>query len=403
MAFDITKLNQSSFRGIPFYTDDEDFSGGQRLTDHKFINGGTETESNGVNNNIFKIKAYIGGDNYLDQKEALRLAFEDITSGTLIDKFNGTHEVYVEKWSIKESRRRFGRADIDVTFKKAENQVIEDIDIVFSADAREQIEINFLEDFDNTSGDDIRDSIIKDIIDFWNGILDIIKFIEDAKGELEALKALIGKIISSIKTAILSVETLMEDILNIFLTFDEVLNTELFGVEEQKSFTNTMRGIIVESSDKTSQNEAEATAIRQSQTYTNTVIAGLTQTAISNLENVNFNVGDDFGSVKDDVLTIYEILQKDIIIDSDSPIDDIINKQNLLDKYHEIEKEFIQFYTQKYSGLQELKDNSIVATTDILNLTMEKYNDISRVSEVLINNDIVDPLFINGNIELLDR
>lgn len=403
MAFDITKLNKSSFRGIPFYTDDEDFSGGQRLTDHKFINGGTETESNGVNNNIFKIKAYIGGDNYLDQKEALRLAFEDITSGTLIDKFNGTHEVYVDTWSFKESRKRFGKVDIDVTFKKAKNQVIEDIEIVFSADAREQILSNFAEDFDNELGDEIRDSIVKDIIDFWNGIQDAIKFIEDVKGELEDIKASIGGIISSIKTTILSIETLTEDIFNIFITFDEVLNTDLFGVDEQKSLTNTLRAIIEESSSKLSQNEAEAIAIRQSQTYTNTVIAGLTQTAISNLENVNFNVGDDFGSIKDDILTIYEILEKDIIIDADSPIDDIINKQNLLDKYHEIVKEFIQFYTQKYSGLQELKDNSIVATTDILNLTMEKYNDISRVSEVLINNDIVDPLFISGDLKLLDR
>jgi len=403
LSFDINKLNKSSFRGIPFYTDDEDYSGSQRLTDHKFINGGTETESNGVNNNIFKIKAYIGGDNYLDQKEALRLAFENITSGTLIDKFNGTHEVYVDTWSIKESRRKLGRADIDVTFKKEKNQVIEDIEIVFNADAREQILSNFAEDFDNELGDEIRDSIVKDIVDFWNGIQDAIKFIEDVKGELEDVKASIGKIISSIKTTILSIETLTEDILNFFITFDEVLNTDLFGVDEQKSLTNTFRSIIEDSSNKSSQNEAEAIAIRQSQTYTNTVIAGLTQTAISNLENINFNVGDDFGSIKDDILIIYEILEKDIIIDSDSPIDDIINKQNLLDKYHEIVKEFIQFYTQKYSGLQELKDNSIVATTDIFNLTMERYNDISRVDEVLINNDIVDPFFINGNVKLLDR
>ena len=48
--FDIAKLNKSSFRGVPFYTDDVDLSGGQRLTDHSFINGGTKTESNGVNN-----------------------------------------------------------------------------------------------------------------------------------------------------------------------------------------------------------------------------------------------------------------------------------------------------------------------------------------------------------------
>jgi len=96
-------------------------------------------------------------------------------------------------------------------------------------------------------------------------------------------------------------------------------------------------------------------------------------------------------------------LEADIDFRIDSPIDEIVYKQNLLDKYHLSRVEFIQFYTQKYSGLQDLIDNNIVATTDALNLTMIKYLDISRVEQVLINNDIVDPIFISGNILLLER
>ena len=403
MAFDITELNQSSFRGIPFYTRDEDVSGGQRLTDHKFINGGTLTESNGLNNDIIKITGYIGGDNYLTQKEALREAFKNIESGTLIDKFYGTLDVYVEKWIIKESITKFGQAVIEVTFKLAKNEVVEESEIVYTADVREEAIANFKNEFDNKIGDDLTEEVSNDIIDFWKSIQDIVKFVSDENEEIKDIKTEIARTISRVKTNILDVESLAQDIERTWTSFDGITNTELFGVDEQKSFTSNIRGTIEQSSSETTTNTTEQIVNRQSQTYINTVVAGLTQTAINNLENVDFDTGDDFGSVKDDILVIFVLLEEDIEFDIETPIEEIVFKQELLNKYHLARREFIQFYTQKYSGLQDLKDNDIVATTDALNITMEKYNDINRVNEILVNNDIVDPIFINGNLKLLDR
>jgi len=404
MAFDITQLNQSSFRGIPFYTREEDFSSGQRLTDHKFINGGTLTESNGIESGVFKITGYIGGDNYLTQKNALIEAFKNIESGTLIDKFYGTLDVYVDKYSIKESIRRFGQADIEVTFKLATNEVIEEFEIVYTADVRAESIANFTNEFDNKIGLDLLDKVSNNIIDFWKEIEEIIKFVSDTNEAIKDIKTEIGRTISRVKTNILNVTSLAEDIERTWTSFDGITNTDLFGVEEQKSFTNNLRSTIEQSTTEAeTTNFAEAIANRQTQTYIYAVIAGLTQTSIVNLENVDFDTGDDFGSVKDDVLTIFTYLEADIDFSIDSPITEIVYKQNLLDKYHLSRVEFIQFYTQKYSGLQSLIDNDIVATTDALNLTMIKYLDISRVEQVLINNDIVDPIFISGNILLLER
>lgn len=401
--FDITQLNQSSFRGIPFYTRDDELTGGQRLTDHSFINGGTKTESNGIKNNTFTIKGYIGGDDYLNQKQALKEAFETIGSGILIDKFYGTLNVFVDTYKISESITRFGRADIDVTFKLAENKPIEVFDIVYTIDVKQEAISNLQNDFNNQIGADLLDDVGNDIVDFWNGVQDIIKFVEDTRDDLQNLKSQIGRVISQVKTSILSIESLTSDIQDIWSSFDEVLDFDLFGVDEQKSGTNILKELIEQSALRSSDNEAEQVAITQSQIYINTVVAGLLQTSINNLENIDFEIGDDFGSVKDDILSIMEILEKDIIIDSTKPIEEIIIKQNLLNKYQQSRKEFIQFYTQKYSKLQELKDFNIVATTNILNLTMTRYNDINRINEVLINNDIVDPLFINGDIKLLER
>ena len=108
-----------------------------------------------------------------------------------------------------------------------------------------------------------------------------------------------------------------------------------------------------------------------------------------------------FGVV--DVLEVFDILEKDIETNIDDNILNIEARRELLDSYHNSRKLFIEFYTQKYSGLQNLKPVEITATTDVLNLTMERYDDIERADEVMINNNIVDPLFINGELELLDR
>ena len=403
MAFDINKLNNSSFRGIPFYTREDNTSGGQRLTDHTFINGGTRTESNGLKPEPIKIKAYIGGDDYLTQKEALKKAFRDITPGILITKFNETHTVLVDTWVFNEKITAFGKAEIDITFKIEKNNLVEDFDLVFTATARDEAILNFEQDFDNEIGEDLTDAVSNDIIEFWNDILDVIKFLEDVKGDLQSIKDQIGGIISQIKVAILSIDSLTTDIENIWTSFDDVLDFNLFSPDEQKSSTNILRNIIEDSANLIFLNAAQETANEQSQLYINTVVAGLTESAIKNLENIEFSTGDDLGSVKDDILTIYELLEKSIVIKDSSSIDEIIAKQELINKYQIAKREFIEFYTQKYSGLQELKEVDIVATTDILNLTMEKYNDISRVDEVLVNNNIVDPFFISGTLELLDR
>ncbi len=402
MAFDKNKLNKSTFRGIPFYTRDEDVSGGQRLTDHKFINGGTKTESNGIENDIFKISAYIGGDDYLTQKEALRESFKNIDSGILVDKFYGELEVFVETWSIRESVKSIGEAIIEVTFKLAENQIVEDTSIIFTADARPQVLSNFHNDFDNKIGEELNEKTSNNLNDFLDTIYEPIKFVQDKLGKIEAIKTQIGEMKSKIKTAILDVEELISDIKNLNTFFDDILDVSIFSKYEQKSFTNSLRSMAENADGLTSLNFAEEVVNAQTKLYIFTVVAGLTQTAISNLENITFETGDELGSVKDDILTIYMILEKNIIPKS-TIIEDIILKQELIDAYQLVRREFISFYTQKYSGLQSLISQRFVVTTSVFLLTMDLYNDINRITEVLENNDIVDPIFISGSLLVLGR
>ncbi len=399
--FDIKKLNKSSFRGVPFYTKDDELSGGQRLTDHSFINGGTLTESNGLKNNTFKISGYIGGDNYLDQKQALKQALEDTTSGILVDKFHGKVEVYVDSWSIKESISKIGMAAVEITFKKATNKLKKTKEILYAVDVRPAAIENFKQSYNPAIGAELRKKIESEITQMWGKVEDGIKFLEDTRDFSQNIKSKVGATIATVKGAIISVDSLANEIVNIWSSFDEVTDLKLHNSSSLSNYTSSIRDIAVSTSLKTSNNYAEAKALEASKAYTYCTVVGMVHSAIKSLEYVEFSTGDDFGSVKDDILTTMDILEKEIVNSGD--INKIVSKQELLNKYQESRKEFIFFYTAKFSKLQNLSTDNIIATTDIFQYTMNKYGDIGRADEVLDNNSIVDPIFVSGNIEVLSR
>lgn len=399
--FDTTELSESSFRGVPFYTNSTELSSGHRLTDHKFINGGTKTEDNGLDNKTFKISAYIGGENYLNEKTNLINALDIIGTGTLVDMFYGTLTVEVETYSFKEDKRNLGQATVDITFKKAENEAIEEDLIVYNLDYTDNVYTNFANNFDTELGEEIMDDTALSITDVLQKVEDTVKFLEDSRDFVQGVKSKIGRTISTIKTTILSIDSLTSEIADIVTSFDDMLDLDTFGARDQASFTNGLSDII--STDNTSTNEIEAKVNKQTKAFTHCLCSLLVQTAIKNLENIEFDTGDESGTIKEDILNAFEYLTEDIETDLTDDIDKIVARKNLMDSYQEAKKTFIQYYTQKYSGLQNLTETKIIQTTDIFSLTMDKYTDITRVDEVIANNDIVDPLFIKGTLEILER
>ena len=115
------------------------------------------------------------------------------------------------------------------------------------------------------------------------------------------------------------------------------------------------------------------------------------QSINENLEDIVFSSGDNFGSTKQDVLNILNILEKNT------------NDNILLNNLRNYKYRYITYITQKYSNLQNLEDLQQNSTIDIFNLSLDKYQNISRVDEIIQNNSIVDPFFINQNLKVLNR
>lgn len=401
--FDITKLNTSSFKSVPFYTQSTDHSGGKRLTDHSFIDGGTKTEENGLKNNTFKIKAYLGGSNYLEEKQNLKNAFESTGPGTLIDKFWSTQEVYVDTFTFKEEKTKFGQVTIDVVFRKAENRLQQQTLLVYNEDIQTEAIANFENNYISSLGPEAMNKVALQITNVLEQVENTVKFLEDTRNELNNIKSTIGKTISTIKSTVLITKNLSNEIIDIATSFDDVLNFESFGAKDQKAFTNQIKTTLENTTKATYTNKVEQSAANQTKAFTIALNSLLMQTAIKKLETIDFNTGDEFGTVKEDVLSMFDTLEEEIKTNEDDNITNIQIRQATLEAYQKSKKEFTKFYTQKYSGLQTLKQNNLVATTDLLTLTMNKYNNITRVNEVIENNDIIDPIFVNGDLQLLDR
>jgi len=403
MAFDTKKLNKSTFKGVRFYTKSTNRSGGKRLTDHEYINGGTNTEENGLSNNTFKINAFFGGENYLEEKENFINVLQSEGSGTLVDMFHGTKEVFCSSWSCDEKVTEYGKCTFALEFKLKTNKLEEQTTIIYNEDISNEAFDLFRESYNPNFGLDIMNDVALAINDVFDKVDESIKFLEDKRDYIQDFKSKIGAIKTKTASSVLRVESLIDDIVSISSSFSEILSFDNFTSTDQNSLANAHRKILENSLLGTFNNSIEVEANENVKSFTIALVTVLIETDIKNLENVTYDTGDNFGTFKDDILTVMDLIENEIQSNINDDIEIGESRQDILFAYHTSKISFIKYYTQRYSGLQNLEDKNIVATTDIVSLTIAKYVDINRIDEVLTNNDILDPFFINGDIKVLKR
>lgn len=119
MAFDLSKLFASSFRGVAFLTDVVTEAGGQKTITHEFVNSDEPfVESVGILQPTFSVLAIVHGDNYLSEKNALRNAMQIEGTATFLHPFEGRINVYPISYSINQTDRELGQAIFTLNFKK---------------------------------------------------------------------------------------------------------------------------------------------------------------------------------------------------------------------------------------------------------------------------------------------
>lgn len=107
----------ASFRGVPFFVDKSERSGGRRLVNHEFIGRDDNfVEDLGRKSRAFSVEGYVIGDDYVAQRDKLLDALEAEGPGELVHPYHGVMRVACDSQTVGESREEGRLARFAITF-----------------------------------------------------------------------------------------------------------------------------------------------------------------------------------------------------------------------------------------------------------------------------------------------
>lgn len=111
----------ASFRGIPFFVESAELSGGRRIAKHEFVDSeDPEIDDLGKAGNDFSLTGYVLGETYLRQKRQLLAALQDVPGpGGLVHPFEGRKRVQVGQVTVSESKEDGGIATFQIQLSHA--------------------------------------------------------------------------------------------------------------------------------------------------------------------------------------------------------------------------------------------------------------------------------------------
>lgn len=107
----------ASFRGVPFFVESSEMSGGRRGPVHEYPGKDTPyREDLGREKRTFNVSGFVLGENYFTDRKRLQDALEARGPGVLIHPYQGTRIVSVIGYRVREETREGGLARFEVEF-----------------------------------------------------------------------------------------------------------------------------------------------------------------------------------------------------------------------------------------------------------------------------------------------
>lgn len=111
------KYQQATLNGVPFLVDSTNYDGGRRVVVHEYpYKDVNYSEDLGRKRRAFSFEAYVLGEEYEGQRDALLIILEDEGEKTLIHPYLGTKNVVVTDFSLRESKSELGIAYFSISF-----------------------------------------------------------------------------------------------------------------------------------------------------------------------------------------------------------------------------------------------------------------------------------------------
>lgn len=111
------QLQPASFRGVRFYTLSHTHAGGRNIVTYEYPNSESfSTDDFGKKIKQYSIQAYLVGSDYIDQRDKLLRALEQVGAGALVHTYLGEIQAHCESWSITEQSQDGGYIELSLTF-----------------------------------------------------------------------------------------------------------------------------------------------------------------------------------------------------------------------------------------------------------------------------------------------
>ncbi len=125
----------ASFRGVPFFVESVEDSGGRRVVVHEFpLRDDPFVEDLGDGSQGFRFDGYVIGDDYLAQRDQLIEACRKAGPGELVHPYRGVFTAVCVRWAIRNARTDGGMAAVVLEFTEAPTQPVLPNEVVDSVE-----------------------------------------------------------------------------------------------------------------------------------------------------------------------------------------------------------------------------------------------------------------------------
>jgi len=386
-------LRQASFRGVLFYFDSHDLSGGRRIVEHEYVKRDKPyNEDMGRSQRKYSIDCYVLGADYFLQRDSLIAALEQEGNGELIHPFFGRVIVNVSSFKVRENKTQGGKADFSIQFSETGEQLFPDAssDPAFSVNkASEDLisasKVGFSDKFSVIRQPQfVLDSASSKIKGFSDSIKTSASGISDTSNSTTdlafSIRDLNAKTLDLIKTPN-QLSQKMSDSLG-FLRQSGNKSKETFGAMKKM--------IGFGKSDKPIQN---TTSTRQVEVTNQKALNDLTkQVALAEASRLAIDI--PFTSIEDAENTRQELI---VFFDeqmSETDNDEIYQAQQTL------LKELSKAIPAPDENLASIATLRPVQTTNSINLSYDIYNSMDFETDLINRNNIDHPAFIVGGNDL---
>lgn len=376
------QMRPAQFRGVPFFVDSAERSGGRRTVQHEYpFKNEPFVEDMGRKARSFPVEGFVVGDDYIDQRIALSYALEQPGPGELIHPYHGSRRVMVAEYRIRESASRGGVAQFSIDFIETPAQPAQPSSVpdgtgkvrLSAAAAVVSVGTEFTLTFSPGALLDGLEDLVADALDAMDVLVSPVL---EAEQEIAAFKFRVQRLASQVSTLIRTPATLLSSLVDLVATMPAVACGALLRVY---AFSPGARPPATTSNRRREQENFDAIwrLFQRLLVIQAALLApGLTY--------------DSFNAAVTQREAITDLLDEQIDAAADDTYPALL----------QLRADLVKAVPGEASDLPRLVSHIPPATLPSLVLAHRLYGDVSREADLVARNRVQDPGFVTGGEEL---